>query len=437
MQPPSLRRTLTLAWPLILGNISIPLLNVVDTAIAGRIPGPEDLASVALGASWITLVFWAFSFLRQATGGLTANAVGQKSLSLIAGYLQKGALVALVAGTLVVVMGQWAVGPVIVAADVSPALQPILLDYLSIRLFGAPAVLFLYVVYGWWIGQGHTRLAVALLMGMNLLNMVLSAWLGLALEWGAVGIAYGTLAAEWVCALGVGIWILLKAPTVRRRWQLTGITALLKANGWVMLRTLSLLAVFTWFNTQSAQLSPEVAAVNAVLLTLLSVAAYALDGFSDAAEIQMGHAHGAGQTQWLRAALKYTALCSVISAAIATALLVWLAEPLVAVLVPQPNLIDQVTPWLVYLIPLPLVAWLSYWLDGVYIGLNRFKAMAGVMLLSTALVYFPLNFAWAAQELQGQWESFWAWQVARALGMALVFAIWVYPRTLASHPRPE
>ena len=428
MQTPSFSRTWSLAWPLILGNASIPLLSLVDTAIAGRIPGAADLAGVALGASWITLIFWAFSFLRQATGGLTAQAVGRDNPIEVMGYLQKGLLVAAGAGTLVIGLGQGLVTPLLSLLDVEPKLQGILHDYLVIRLFGAPFVFALYVVYGWWMGQGRTGSAVTLLMGMNLLNIVFSTWLGWGLGWGAKGIAYGTLMAEVTTAVLVLAALALRQGELWRRWNLSGIGQLLQANGWVMLRTLSLLAVFTWFNTQSAQLGTETAAINAVLLTLLAVAAYALDGFADAAEIQVGHSLGSGRPDWVRLALKYTAACSLISASLASLLLWLFAKDWVAWLVPQPDLIQGVLPWLIYLIPLPLIAWISYWMDGVYIGLNAFKAMAGVMVLSTGLVYFPLNLGLAEHGMQAQWWSFWAWQIARACAMLIVFRVWLMPR---------
>ena len=421
---PTLKNTALLAWPLILGNASIPLLGIADTAIAGRTPGPVDLASVALGAAWITLAFWGFSFLRQATGGLTAQAVGRSDLHAIAGLLHRGLILAALAGVAVLLLGQVTLSTLLKWAAVDPAMSETLEQYLRIRLLGAPFVLALYVLHGWMIGRGETRLAVSVLITLNLINIALNALFGLALELGAQGIALGTLLAEASTAIGSLIWLTRRQPGLWANYSLSSMGALMQANAWVMSRTLALLAVFTWFNTQSAQLGAETAAINAVLLTLLSVAAYALDGFADTAEIQVGQNLGARKTHWARMALKNTALCSVLSAILASLALYGMGHLAVYWLVPQPEIAQRVIPWLLWLAPIPLIAWISYWMDGVYLGINAFRSMALIMLIATLMVYFPVNWALSSQGLWGQWVSFWAWQVARAglmLGWFMVY----------------
>lgn len=426
MSAPSLRKTLGLAWPLILGNASIPLLGIADTAIAGRIPGATALATVAVGSAWITLAFWAFSFLRQATGGLTAQAIGRSDTVAANGYLHKGLTLALGLG-LLIAMGHFFAASLVAWAGVNPSLTDSLAGYLEIRFAGAPAVLGLYVIYGWLIGQGLTRRAVLILLGMNLSNIVLSYLFGLVLGRGAQGIALGTALSEWMTLIAALVGY---RDALKTQWQLQGMPRLLSANGWVMIRTLGLLAVFSWFNTQSAQMSADVAAINAVLLTLLSVAAYALDGFADAAEIQVGQAMGRRNRDWVSSALRYTALCSALSAVLATTLLALLSHWAVGWLVPQPELSAQIQGWLWWLIPLPLVAWISYWMDGVYLGLNAFALMAVVMLTATLGVYFPLNLWLSDWGQQGQWIAFWAWQLARAGLMLAVFAARLRPSRL-------
>lgn len=430
MSPPSLRSTFQLAWPLILGNASIPLLGIADTAIAGRVPGAAALATVAVGAAWITLAFWAFSFLRQATGGLTAQAIGAGDKQRANGYLHKGLAVAIVLG-MALSLGHFVAATLVQWAQVAADLQLSLTRYLEIRFLGGPAVLGLYAIYGWLIGQGLTRRAVLILLGMNLLNIALSYVFGLVLGWGAHGIALGTVVAEWCTFLTA---LAAHRPAIFGRWQLDSLSSVLTANSWVMARTLGLLAVFTWFNTQSAQASPETAAINAVLLTLLSVAAYALDGFADAAEIQVGQAAGGKRPDWVRAALKHTALCSAASAIAASLLLALCGHWAIEFLVPQPEISHAIQNHLWWLIPLPAVAWVSYWMDGVYLGLNAFASMAVVMLTATLAVYFPLNLGLDHLGLAGQWISFWAWQVARALLMLGVYWTVLRPRI---HPGLE
>ena len=290
--------------------------------------------------------------------------------------------------------------------------------YLDIRLNGAPAALILYVLYGSLIGQGLSKHAVVLLAGMNVLNLGLNAWLGLGLGWGAEGIAWGSLIAEYTAASVALLWLTRLDSKLFKTVQLQGIGTLLTANAWVMLRTLALLSVMTWMSTKSAQFGAQQAAVTAVLMLLLNVAAYALDGFADAAEIQVGQAIGQGQPDTVKLALSSTAWCSGLSALAASIGLFIAADALVWLLVPQPEIADAIAPWLGYVIPLPLLAWVSYWLDGVFLGFGAFKQMAKVMLISTA-AFFPLQILWG--DMTGLWSAFILWQLIRA---GLMF--WVY-----------
>lgn len=415
---PTVHRTWQLAWPLILGNASIPLLGLADTAIAGRIPGATDLAAISLGASWITLLFWAFSFLRQSTGGLTAQAVGRDDADVRRGLVHKGLVFALAAGLGLMASGHALLASFVDVLTLEADLSERVSVYLDIRLYGAPAALILYVLYGSLIGQGLSKHAVILLAGMNALNLGLNAWLGLGLGWGAQGIAWGSLIAEYAAAAAALLWLRHLDPKLFANWQLQGIRTLLTANAWVMLRTLALLSIMTWMSTKSAQFGEQQAAITAVLMLLLSVAAYALDGFADAAEIQVGQAVGQGQLKSVKLALKSTAWCSGLSALAASAVLFIASDTLVWLLVPQPEIADAILPWLGYVIPLPLVAWLSYWLDGVFLGISAFKQMATVMLTSAA-VFFPLQFVW--EDMTGLWNAFILWQLTRA---GLMF--WVY-----------
>ena len=415
---PTVYRTWQLAWPLILGNISIPLLGLADTAIAGRIPGATDLAAISLGASWITLLFWAFSFLRQSTGGLTAQAVGRDDGDSRRGLVHKGLVFAFAAGLGLMVLGHALLAPLLEVLALETDLSERVSAYLAIRLYGAPAALTLYVLYGSLIGQGLSRHAVVLLAGMNVLNLSLNAWLGLGLGWGAEGIAWGSLIAEYTAASAALLWLTRLDSKLFKTWQLQGIRTLLTANAWVMLRTLALLAVMTWMSTKSAQFGAQQAAITAVLMLLLNVAAYALDGFADAAEIQVGQSVGEGQPETVSLALRSTAWCSGLSALAASIGLFFASDALVWLLVPQSEIADAIQPWLVYVIPLPLVAWISYWLDGVFLGTGAFKQMAKVMLASTA-VFFPLQLVWG--DMAGLWSAFILWQLIRA---GLMF--WVY-----------
>ena len=418
-----------LAWPLMVANVSLPLMAAVDTAVAGRLTGPQPLAAIALGGAWVTLVFWAFGFLRIAMGGLAAQAHGRGNRSENWNLLGQGIGIAMVAGAALSALGWWVIDPWLQGLALEPGLAEQTTAYTAVRWSGAILALAYYALHGWLMGQGNTRALAVILVTTNVLNMALSLAFGLWLDGGVAGIALATVISQ---GGGVSLALLQVRRQLRGtgplgwpRWH--GASALLRANGWVFVRSLSLLAVFTWFNTQSALLGAMDAAVNAVLLTLLSIAAYALDGFADAAEIQTGQALGRDDGNALKTALWAGAVCSFASALLASVMLAAGATWWVALLSNQAAIAQETLAVFWWLAPLPLVAWVSYFFDGVFIGANRFRAMAGIMLASTALVYFPLWWLTQPMGLSGLWLAFWGWQLARAAAMAWFFRRRLWP----------
>ena len=427
----AISRSWQLAWPLILANASLPLMGAVDTAVAGRLNGPEPLAAIALGASWITLSFWAFGFLRIAVGGLAAQFAGAQDRQANWNLLGQALILAIALGSLVSWVGLTFVTDQVSSLALAPLLADLTADYLDVRWWGAVLALGMYACHGWLMGQGGTKSLATLLIAVNLTNMFLSIGFALVLDWGVAGIAgatvvsqaVGIIAALWLCRKTLG-------PLQGLTLQIRGIQRLLTANGWVLLRALALMSVFTWFNTQSALLSPLDAAANAILLTLLSVAAYALDGFADAAEIETGQALGQRNRLRLKATFQAAAICSLIAATLASMVLLAGQSWWLAALSNQVDIIERAQLMLWWLIPMPLIAWVSYYFDGIFIGANAFKPMATIMLASS-VSYFALWWAFGQTDLAGLWIAFWGFQFIRAAAMAIYFRVRLWPHLMA------
>ena len=59
------RQVLLIAWPIILSNLSTPLLGVVDTAVIGNLGDPALIGAIAVGSLIFSFIFWGFGFLRM------------------------------------------------------------------------------------------------------------------------------------------------------------------------------------------------------------------------------------------------------------------------------------------------------------------------------------------------------------------------------------
>ncbi|MGH8804712.1 MAG: MATE family efflux transporter [Polaromonas sp.] len=421
---PTHRRVWALAAPMILSNLSVPLVALVDSAVVGHLPHAYQLAAVAVGGSLYTLLVWAMGFLRMGSTGFAAQAAGRGDGGALRQVLCQGLLLAL---GLALLLGALAVpfsGAALGLMQPSAELDQLTRDFLATRLFGLPAALASYALVGWFLGTQNARAPLAILLTTNLINVALALWFVLGLDWGVLGAARASVLAEWSGAL-LGLVLTRKAlrkhpgqidwPALRRwpNWR-----PLLAVSRDIFIRTLALELVFLLITVQGTRLGDSTVAANALLLNGLLLTAHALDGLAHAVEALCGHALGARDRTAMRRSLVVAGGWSLL-ASLGFALFFLLAGPLFVQLqsdIPTVRATAQI--YLPYLALLPLVAVWSYVLDGLFIGAIRAREMRNAMLLSVLLA---LPLAWSLQGLgnHGLWLAFLCFMLLRSLSLGV------------------
>lgn len=377
-----------LALPMILSNITVPLLGVVDTAVIGHLDSPIYLGGVAVGATATSFIFMLLLFLRMSTTGLTAQAFGANDKTALARALTQPLLIALVAGVLFVLLRT----PFsFLAASLmggSPEVQHQAQLFINIRWLSAPATLANLVILGWLLGVQYARAPMVLLIVGNLVNILLDLLFVLKLHWGVAGAAAATATAEYV-TLGVGLWMAVRVLKLRgisfsllkQSWR-GDAARLFRLNRDIMLRSLMVQICFASLTLLGARLGPDVVAVNAVLLMFLTFTAYALDGFAYAVEACSGEAVGAKDRS--RLLLIWHAACRQAGiVALAFAAIYALTGPqIVALLTSLEPLREMADRYLAWQVILPLVGVWCYLLDGMFIGATRGREMRNSMVMA-------------------------------------------------------
>ena len=195
-----------LAGPIMLSNISVPLLGIVDTAVVGQLPGAHYIGAVAVGAQIFAIIYWGFGFLRMGTSGFTAQALGAGDLDEVRAYLLRGFVLSIVVGVAAVVLQAPILWACMMMIGASEQVSELAEAYYSIRIWGAPFVFMGYVLLGWFVGIQNTIAILLLQMGMNLLNITLDLVFVLEFGWGVEGVAYATVISE-VSAAVFGCWL--------------------------------------------------------------------------------------------------------------------------------------------------------------------------------------------------------------------------------------
>jgi len=422
---PTHRRVWALAAPMILSNLSVPLVALVDSAVIGHLPHAHQLASVAVGGSLYTLLIWVMGFLRMGTTGFAAQATGRQDGGELRQILLQGLLLALGFALLLSVVALPLKGVALQLMQPSAELDDLTREYFHTRLFGLPAALASYALIGWFLGAQNARAPLAMLLTTNLLNVALDLWFVLGLEWGVAGAARASVIAEWSGAL---LGLALTRGALRRhpgqlntqalrRWQ--NWRPLMAVNRDIFIRSLALQLVFFLVTVQGTRLGDATVAANALLLNGLLLTAHALDGLAHAVEALSGHAIGAGNPDELRRTLTVAGGWSLIASLgfagfflLGGHLFIQLQTDIAAVR-------ELALAYMPYLAALPLIAVWSYLLDGLFIGATRAREMRNGMLLALAIA-LPLG--WLLQGLgnHGLWLAFLAFMLSRGICLGLI-----------------
>ncbi|QRX99715.1 MATE family efflux transporter DinF [Raoultella planticola] len=375
-----------LALPMIFSNITVPLLGLVDTAVIGHLDSPVYLGGVAVGATATSFLFMLLLFLRMSTTGLTAQAFGAKDPLRLARALG----LATGAGLLIVLFRTPLIDLALHIVGGNEAVLEQARRFLDIRWLSAPASLANLVLLGWLLGVQYARAPVILLIVGNLLNIVLDLWLVMGLHLNVQGAALATVTAEYVTFI-IGLLMARRVLALRgvsfallkRAWR-GDMRRLLALNRDIMLRSLLLQLCFGAVTVFGARLGGEIVAVNALLMTMLTFTAYALDGFAYAVEAHSGQAYGARDGSQLldvwRAACRQSGMVALAFAATYAVA----GQQIVALLTSLPSLQLLADRYLIWQIVLPVIGVWCYLLDGMFIGATRGAEMRNSMAVAAA-----------------------------------------------------
>lgn len=420
-------RTWRIAAPVIVTNISVPLLGAVDTAVVGRLPGPEYVGAVAIGAMILSLLYNGCNFLRMGTTGLTAQSFGAGNGNEVRNWLARACLIGFAAGVLFLIL-QW---PIYAASRLvlapSEAVDPLTQAYFDIRIWGAPAALVNFALLGWFFGVQDTRSALITQIYMNGINMILDIWFVLGLGWGVEGVAIATVIAE-VTAMGLGL--ALAARNLNRfggRFQRAEILnpqalgRMFRVNRDIFLRSMCLKAMFITITAVGSRMGDNVLAANAILLHIQAFVAYALDGFATAAEALTGEAKGAKSRRRFDAAVSATTVWAG-GLAVAFCGIIWLLGGwTIDTLTTVESVRETARTYLWWSIILPIAAVWSYQLDGIFIGCTWSREMRNAMAMSLVIFLAAIVVLVPTFENHGLWAGFFISLLARAGTMAWIF----------------
>ena len=404
---------LKLALPSILANITVPLVGMVDIAVAGHLDvnAATMIGGIAIGTMLFDLLYWNFGFLRIGTGGLAAQAYGRGDRKECARILSR-ALGISIAIAVVLLAIQWVfIKAAFIVVDCTPEVQKLASRYFFIRIWAAPATLGLMALKGWFIGMQDSVSAMVSDVTVNGMNILMSILLALGLTVGGrsiipgigfPGIAAGTVIAQWTGLLiSLGIIVFKYSSNTMSLLHKEDLKGLFKGsetrrffvmNRDLFIRSLCFIAIYIGFTVISARYGDTLLAVSSILMKLLMIFSYFTDGFAYAGEALTGKYIGAQDRPMVRQTVKWTFVWSMGIALLFMLIYQFAGVTMLRMMTSDSSVIEAAKGYLPWLLLMPVVGCAAFTWDGIYIGATASRQMRNSMLW--AVVSFVT--VWAA-----------------------------------------
>lgn len=431
------KRILKLAIPNIASNITVPLVGMVDLALMGhlKLESVNYIGAIALGTMIFNFLYWGFGFLRMGTSGFTAQAYGRRDFADSIHTLGRAMIVSILGGFLLIAL-QIPINNLIfwlLSADSS--VEVLASEYFYIRIWAAPATISLYAMIGWFIGMQNTRFPLFIALLVNIVNLGMNVLFVYGMDMKSDGVAWGTVIAQY-SGLILSIILfrkyygkLLKHFRIEQLKKLSVLKDFMIVNKDIFIRTLCIIAVFTFFTSSSAAIDKHILAVNTVLIQFFFVYSFFVDGLAYAAEALAGKYIGAKDKRNLKLSIKLLFRWGLGIAVVFSLLYGFGYQTVVSLLTNKQDIITTAGDYAVWLGLLPLVAYASFLWDGIFIGATASVAMRNTMIVATVAIFFPVYYSLIG--LLGNhalWIALLAFLLTRGIGQYFLSRSAIYGR---------
>tara|TARA_E500000178_G_scaffold292606_1_gene297004 strand:+ start:50 stop:1384 length:1335 start_codon:yes stop_codon:yes gene_type:complete len=419
-----------LSIPIFFSNLAIPLVGIVDTSLMGHMENEKFLIAVSISTTFLTMIFWSFGFLRMGTVGLISQALGKADYREIVYIILRNIFIAIFISFLIIIFKPLILYFLNQVFETSTQTKMLIDEYISIRVFSAPAELIAYVLVGFYLGIQKTVISSLLITISSLLNIILSIYFVKELNLNVSGVALGTLVAFYITILIFSIYtylfIIKKFKIIprfnnRNIFNYKKILKLLNINLNIFIRTILLTFSFFWVSYLGSTLGEEYVAVNSILIQFILISSFFLDAYAFSTEGIVGYSIGRKSEKMFLSSVKSSIILSFVTGLIISFIFLIYAKNIINLITDIEFLRYLSYKYLLWVIIIPPLASFCYQLDGIYIGATQTAEMRNSMILSTG-IYIALSI-FLTQELHnyGIWFALLIFMILRASTLHFYF----------------
>lgn len=423
------RQILRIALPSIVSNITVPLLGLVDVAIVGHMGDAVYIGAIAVGSMIFNVIYWIFGFLRMGTSGMTSQSFGRRDLADVVRLLLRSLTVALVVATLIILFRHPLLSIALAVVSPSPDITVFVHTYFDICVWGAPAMLCLYGLTGWFIGMQNTRIPMFISIMQNVVNIAASLSLVYVFGMKVEGVALGTLIAQYAGLFAAVLFLFISYGRLHNHYSTVGLfdfqamCRFFSVNRDIFIRTLFIVAVNLFFLSAGASHGAVVLAVNTLLMQLFTLFSYVMDGFAYAGEALCGRYYGARNERMFLSTVRHLFMWGLILAVAYTALYASGGSAFLSLLTDDASVIASSAAYFPWAVAIPAAGMAAFVWDGVFIGVTATRGMMLSSIVSALLffgVYLSLRGLWGNHAL---WFAFIVYLASRSVIQTLLFMV--------------
>ena len=419
---------LKLAIPNIISNITVPLLGLVDMILMGHLNSTAYIGAIALGGTIFSVLYSFFSFLRAGTTGFTAQSYGNNDKTETIYSLYRSISIGIPIVVLILSLQTPIAKLSKILLNGSDDVISLALTYFYIRIWGAPANILLYCLNGWFVGMQNTKAPMIIAILINVTNIILSYIFVFILEQNIKGVAIGTVLAQY-CGLIVALILLIKnyksyfvKINTKILFNIEKIKRFFKVNTDLMIRSILLILSIAFFTNQSAKLGNNTLAINMIILQSFYIFSYFTDGFAYAGEALVGKYVGSNDKENLKKVIRYLLLWGFSISIPFTILYGLFPDDFVKIISKNTDILNEVRPYFVYMIIMPLITFTAFIWDGIYIGATASKAIRNTMIISSIFIYIPSWYILTPKlGNHGLWIAFLCFMISRGITMTILY----------------
>jgi len=418
----SKKKILILSIPVFFSNLAIPLTGIIDTGLMGNLGETKFLAATSIATSVMTMIIWSFAFLRMGTVGIVAQLFGKSDYREIARTLSRNFLISLIVAIAIILLK-----PIIIDLtedffSTSVETQELIKTYISVRVLSVPAEFIIYILVGFYFGIQKTSISSLLIITLSVLNIVFSSFFVLSLNLNVLGVALGTLLANYIAAIAFALFtynFIVKnfqiTPTFQRLIIPSKLLKLFTINFDIFIRTILLTFSFLWITYLGSKLGEDYLAINTILMQFVILAAFFLDAYAFSTEGVVGFTIGKRNKKSFLLVVKNSIQLSLFTALIISILYLIFFKQIINIITDVDILRFIAYKHAIWIIIIPPFASFCYQLDGIFIGASQTRDMRNGMMFSVACFIIMSIYSTKYFGNHGLWFSLLLFTVLRSI----------------------